>query len=120
MGLRLSAIDAAARVAFIVLLSILISTAGGPRRVVIGNGGGGLNIERFGGMPVNAWFAGEKFKRGMEMREFTCPAWWYQSDSSEKKPDWDECSWGSFSSCEHFKYKHKCWDRFDGENPNGS
>ena len=33
------------------------------------------------------------------------------------KPKWDECPiGGSFSMCEHFKNKEKCWERFDKEN----
>lgn len=72
--------------------------------------------KRFGGMPYTDWAAGKPFEIGMEMREFTCPAWWYQSADYDKMPDWDECiKWGSFSNCEHFKNKKRCWERFDKE-----
>jgi len=75
--------------------------------------GGNLN---FGGMSYQEWLSGKKFKTGMEMREYTCPAWWYQTANYEKKPNWEEC-WGCglFSSCKHFKNKQTCWERWDKE-----
>lgn len=75
--------------------------------------GGNLN---FGGLPYTEWKAGATFNPGSEMREYTCPAWWYQSADYSKKPDWPEC-WGAgiFSGCKHFCNKSKCWERFDNE-----
>ena len=76
----------------------------------------GYNIESFGGMPYKEWLSGFDFPPKSEMREFTCPVWWYQSANYELKPDWDECVIGrSFSDCPYFKNKEKCWDRFDKE-----
>jgi hypothetical protein len=71
-------------------------------------------LEDFGGMPFEDWFRGKRFPRGSEMRKYSCPCWWYQCTDYEKKPDWDECAiGGTFSSCENFKNKHLCWERFD-------
>lgn len=78
--------------------------------------GNGYTIEHFGGLPVEAWKRGEPFAPGTEMRAFTCPAWWYQSADSNKKPNWNECGWGAFSRCPHFSTKAKCWERWDKEN----
>ena len=75
--------------------------------------GGDLN---FGGMSYQDWFSGKPFTKGMENREYTCPAWWFQSADYSKKPNWDECGWGSFSQCQHFCNKDKCWERYDQEN----
>jgi len=73
-------------------------------------------LSDFGGMPYKDWLEGKPFPKGSEMRQFTCPAWWYQSADYHKKPEWDECtSIGSFSRCKHFENKAMCWDRFDGE-----
>jgi len=69
----------------------------------------------FGGMPFKEWEAGLTFPDKSENRLFTCPAWWYQSDSSKEKPDWNECGWGAFSACEHFNSKDKCWEKWDKE-----
>jgi hypothetical protein len=71
-----------------------------------------------GGQPYEDWKNGHPFVRGMELREHTCPAWWYQSANYALKPDWPECSerWGlPFHDCRHFAAKHKCWQRFDDE-----
>lgn len=69
-----------------------------------------------GGIPFEDWTAGKPFpRRGAEMRQHTCPAWWYQSADYDRKPNWKECGWGAFSSCAHFKDKAKCWERFDKE-----
>ena len=74
--------------------------------------GGNLN---FGGMSYEEWKSGKKFVVGMEMREYTCPCWWYQTADSSKKPNWDECGFGTFSSCKYFKNKQTCWERWDKE-----
>ena len=72
---------------------------------------------KFGGMSYDEWAGGKPFPDGSEMREFTCPAWWYQSADYDKKPEWRGCLvCGSFSSCRHFVKKRKCWERWDKEN----
>ncbi len=86
--------------------------------ITIGVGGQGqYKLEDFGGMPLEDWNNGNIFAPGMENRRFTCPSWWYQSADYKKKPNWDEClCCGSFSSCDHFPQKAKCWERWDKEN----
>jgi hypothetical protein len=70
----------------------------------------------FGGMPYAAWYAGESFPAGSEMRKYTCPAWWHQALGTTGLPHWDECKWGQrFSDCAIFPYKAACWIRFDQE-----
>ncbi len=78
--------------------------------------GRGLKLEDFGGMSYEDWKKGTPFERGMENREYTCPAWWYQSFDYKRKPKWDDCGFGSFSACPSFQGKAKCWERFDKEN----
>lgn len=78
--------------------------------------GNNYNENSFGGMPYREWLSGSGFPERSEMREFTCPAWWYQSVNYDLKPDWEECNssfGGSFSGCKHFKDKKKCWEKFD-------
>lgn len=71
----------------------------------------------FGGMSYKDWNDGKSFPKGSEMRQFTCPAWWYQSTDYKLKPDWDICTFGgTFSGCKNFGNKEKCWQRFDKEN----
>jgi hypothetical protein len=82
--------------------------------IVIGEGNG-HKLEDFGGMPYRRWTCGGTFSAGMENREFTCPAWWYQSADYSKKPSWDECGIGAFAGCQHFCDKAACWDRWDRE-----
>jgi len=82
--------------------------------------GVGVNSEfpdgSFGGMPIKEWESGLPFPPGSEMRKFCCPAWWYQSVDYKKKPRWEEClGCGTFSGCNHFENKNKCWDRWDRE-----
>ena len=77
---------------------------------------GGDDLNRFGGKPYADWVKDSKFPAKSEMREFTCPQWWYQSADYKKKPDWDKCynNLGRpFSNCAYFKTKHKCWEEFD-------
>jgi hypothetical protein len=77
-----------------------------------------------GGVSLRVWQEDPKAaaKPGAEMRQHTCPAWWYQSADYEKKPEWKEC-WDnlgrSFSQCKHFAVKAKCWDRWDDEHSRG-
>ena len=77
------------------------------------------SIAWVGGMPYEEWLNNKPFAEGMEMREITCPCWWYQCTDYDRKPDWNEClsSLGrSFSGCKHFETKEKCWERWDKEN----
>jgi hypothetical protein len=89
--------------------------------IVIGAGGGyaggSYSLEDFGGIPLEDWEAGKPFPPGSENRQFTCPAWWYQSVDYDKKPDWTGCKSfnGSFTSCRHFASKAACWERWDRE-----
>lgn len=77
--------------------------------------GNGHGIEAFGGISHSEWESGKPFPAGSEMRNFTCPAWWYQSANYELRPEWSECGFGAFRSCKYFVVKAKCWDRFDAE-----
>lgn len=86
------------------------------------NGKTEYELSDFGGLPYGQWLEGAPFPKGSEMRRFTCPAWWYQTADCDKKPDWRDgevvCRGiGSFSSCDHFCEKEKCWARWDRENP---
>ena len=75
-----------------------------------------FSYEDFGGMSYDEWFKGKSFPSKSEMRNFVCPAWWYQAVDYDKKPDWKEChsSWGGgFSSCDFFEEKEKCWEKWD-------
>jgi len=77
-----------------------------------------LKLEDFGGIPYEKWKEGKPFPEGSEMRQYTCPSWWYQGADYKKKPEWDECYQNlgnSFSHCKHFNTKDKCWKRFDIE-----
>ncbi|MCK9369900.1 hypothetical protein M0R04_08350 [Candidatus Dojkabacteria bacterium] len=76
------------------------------------------NQQSFGGMPYHIWKELSEFPQGSEMRQFTCPAWWYQIANYDKKPDWIECQntiGSTFSHCSFFNRKDKCWQRFDKE-----
>lgn len=73
-----------------------------------------------GGLSYDDWLDGKKFTAGTEMRKFTCPAWWYQTADSSKKPNWDECvGIGRFSDCSCFSDKEACWKRWDSEQKKG-
>ena len=79
------------------------------------------------GIPYNTWLEEPELVRSrfFEDRESVCPAWWYQVADSDNRPEWDECTLGSFPRCKHFSDKTKCWERFDKEqdeleNPEGS
>lgn len=77
--------------------------------------GKGVGLE-FGGISYEQWKIDGKFPKGSEMRNFTCPAWWYQSADYKKKPKWDRCIiCGSFSNCKYFEDKSKCWELWDKE-----
>ena len=69
-----------------------------------------------GGVTYAEWLKDPASPRapGVELRENTCPAWWYQAAEYKKKPQWDEChSAFSFPRCEFFPAKDKCWERWD-------
>lgn len=75
-------------------------------------------LEDFGGMPYEEWACGKLFPKGSENRSFVCPAWWYQSADSKKKPGWGKClggGFGAFSSCDHYSEKSICWAQWDRE-----
>ena len=75
-----------------------------------------FSLADFGGMSIKDWEDGKKFVPRMEMRKFTCPAWWYQTVNYKLKPSWDWCgSCGAFSGCSHFSSKETCWERWDKE-----
>lgn len=77
----------------------------------------GGNLD-FGGMEYEDWFAGKPFPKKSEMRNYVCPAWWYQITDYKKKPNWDECiGIGAFRNCSSFKNKENCWVKWDKENP---
>lgn len=85
--------------------------------------GKNLTLNSFGGMDYEDWFNGKPFPDKSEMREFTCPAWWFQSADYKKKPDWARCDnlWGkAFSACCHFNNKEECWRMFDKEQKLGA
>ena len=88
-------------------------------RVLAANPGistGDSIIDKIGGMPYKDWSNGKPFPQGSEMREYTCPDWWYQIANHKLMPGWDECddSLGQpFSRCPHFANKEQCWKRFD-------
>lgn len=75
-----------------------------------------------GGVPYPIWETdGEAPHRlGTEMRQHTCPAWWYQAADYSQKPNWKECGWGRFVDCKHFPDKARCWARFDAEREKGA
>ena len=77
-----------------------------------------LSIDSFGGKRYNDWIKDKSFKNGTEMREFSCPAWWYQCTNYNNKPEFcNEYGFGcgSFSSCKQFCNKSDCWKRSDKE-----
>ena len=70
-----------------------------------------------GGMCYNDWLAGQPFPKGSEMRQHTCPAWWYQCADYSKKPNWTNCCGvGTFYKCSQFELKETCWILWDKEN----
>lgn len=73
----------------------------------------------FGGLPYTNWLQLKdpvKFPKGTEMRNYTCPAWFFQEADYKKKPNWKECiDWGNFRDCQYFKKKEDCWKKWDTE-----
>ncbi len=89
--------------------------------ICIGMGGGKFELSDFGGMPAKDWVPGAKFPAGSENRMCTCPRWWYQG-VDVTTGHWPECRacWGgSFSDCDHFPTKAKCWERWDAAQGDG-
>jgi len=83
-----------------------------------------LRLNQCGGMSYQDWRNGREFDRGMEMRKFTCPAWWYQCANYKKQPAWKRCDEGrktcmTFSKCKFFHVKHECWAKFDASAEDG-
>lgn len=76
----------------------------------------GKNLD-FGGMPYKEWVQGLPFPEKSEMRNYTCPRWWYKCINSHLMPSWKNCAFGisGFSNCPEFKNKQKCWNKFDEE-----
>jgi len=85
------------------------------RRVHQVNPGIKVNAEeRFGGISYKDWVEGKGFPPGSEMRGFTCPAWWYRLANTRVEPKWKECiPFGSYSNCDHFNCKDRCWKKWD-------
>ena len=71
---------------------------------------------QFGGMSYQDWLDDKPFPPKSENRQYTCPAWWYQTANYDLMPEWKECGYGAFYICEHFADKDKCWERWDREN----
>jgi hypothetical protein len=87
--------------------------------IIVGKGNGKFSLDCFGGMTYSDWLKNKKFPKYSEMRNYSCPAWWYQGADYKKKPDWKECTeilGSSFSQCSMFGCKEKCWEKFDKEN----
>ena len=76
-----------------------------------------------GGISYEQWMENPDAAKqpGCEMREHTCPKWWFQAVSgSGKEVNWKKCNegvgWGGrFSNCSHFDNKAKCWQQLDAE-----
>jgi hypothetical protein len=68
--------------------------------------------DSFGGMPYNDWFQGAPFPDKSENREFTCPAWWYQSADYSKKPKGCPVAL-AFTQCPKYGDRSECWAKFD-------
>ena len=93
----------------------------GISKVFAANPGIGIDHTVEGGASYKDWVKNPDIvqEAGREMRESTCPAWWYQSANNKLKPAWDECneSWGMrFEQCSLFPEKSNCWARWDKEN----
>ena len=70
-----------------------------------------------GGVSLQEWLQKPESVNevGKEMREHTCPAWWYQTADYKKKPDCSEHGFGVFSKCPCFPQKQVCWERWDAQ-----
>lgn len=79
-----------------------------------------LSPESAGGLPYEEWRGGARLSVTPTDfdRKSMCPAWYWQNNKYENKPDWKECSESlgrSFPDCPHFKDRAKCWARSDKE-----
>lgn len=92
-----------------------------PGMIVGTNGANGATfpIDHFGGISIDAFDRGEGFPIGSEMRQHSCPRWWWQTTGGDSKtePDSTEygCGWGMFSSCRKFENKSQCWAKWDAQ-----
>ena len=82
--------------------------------IVVDNGKivtGGVSKVDWEKDPLSPWL------KGKEMREHTCPTWWYQLANYDLKPDWKDCDslGGAISSCSCFHTKALCWAKWDEE-----
>lgn len=86
--------------------------------IMLGKDEKGRDLD-FGGIPYEDWKNGAPFERS-EMRNYSCPAWWYQLADYKQKPQWRKCiGVGVFADCRHFGEKHVCWKQFDYEKQMG-
>jgi hypothetical protein len=66
-----------------------------------------------GGMSYSDWLEGKKFEKGTEMREYTCPYWWYYQKYKLSRCDLGLKHTGVYSKCQFFCDKKACWKEFD-------
>lgn len=93
----------------------------GVERVLSHNPGIGLN-DPTQGVDYGDWQRDPLavVRPGSEVRDVTCPAWWYQGSRAQAVVDWPECqSAMRFRNCRLFPQKAKCWERFDLEGIGG-
>jgi len=86
----------------------------GVKKVIEYNPGYTLGSKVEGGMPYQDWLEGKFFKRGMELRVFTCPRQWFNVLNREFSPKWMECEMcNCYQECKHYKDKESCWKYYD-------
>ena len=84
----------------------------GIKKIFEYNPGIGIDDTVRGGMSYNDWFDGKPFPPKSEIREFTCPAWWYHN--IKLCPVTNQILPGTcFSDCPYFKNKEMCWEHHD-------
>ena len=69
-----------------------------------------------GGVPVEQWRDNPDLvdRPSNEMRQETCPSWWYNTANQRLHPLWTECfRANTFAKCPSFGQKDKCWERWD-------
>ena len=66
-----------------------------------------------GGMSYSDWRSGRKFEIGMEMRECTCPYWWYHQKYEMSRCNNINMLGRKFCDCKYFTDKKACWEEFD-------
>ena len=86
--------------------------------IMVGKGKGKFGLSYFGGITYDEWKWCGAFPKGSEVRNSTCPKWWYQSVDDNKAPKWEGCGRPGvrLSDCPHFCDKEECWKRWDKEN----